>query len=131
MPTKKAPIDHIAEAKRYLQNARDILREKGGKDDGFYSDPKYVRMAGNTAYGGVLVALDAIVPKPPKGRKSEEHYRQGIASNQKMVKLFGAVYNHLHLLMGYDGDLTATTAQTGLKLANEIIDMVAVRLPKP
>ena len=31
----------IKEAERYLQNARQILSEKAGKDGGYYSDPKY------------------------------------------------------------------------------------------
>jgi hypothetical protein len=39
----------IQEAKRYLANAKEILSEKAGKDGNYYSDSKYVKMAGNTA----------------------------------------------------------------------------------
>ena len=54
---KKNPIE---EAKRYLQNAKDVLKNNTTVDnDGYYSDSKYVRMAGNTAWNGCLIALDA------------------------------------------------------------------------
>ena len=49
----------IQEAERYLKKARAILSEKAGKDGGYYTDRKYVRMAGHTAWMGVLIALDA------------------------------------------------------------------------
>ena len=39
----------IKEAQRYLDNAREILSTKAEKDGGYYNDPKYVRMAGDTA----------------------------------------------------------------------------------
>jgi hypothetical protein len=48
----------ISEAKHYVENARTILKEKGLKEDRYYQDPKYVKMAGHTAYTGILVALD-------------------------------------------------------------------------
>lgn len=48
----------IKEAERYLLNAKQILSEKAGKDGNYYENPKYVKMAGNTAWSGVLVALD-------------------------------------------------------------------------
>jgi hypothetical protein len=41
----------IREAERYLQNAKQILSEKAEKDGDYYNDSKYVRMAGNTAWG--------------------------------------------------------------------------------
>ena len=49
----------IKEAERYLANARQILSEKAEKDGNYYNDSKYVRMAGNTMWNGVLIALDA------------------------------------------------------------------------
>jgi len=57
-----AQLKHpIREAERYLQNARQILSEKAEKDGDYYNDPKYVKMAGDTAWKGVLVALDAVL----------------------------------------------------------------------
>ena len=49
----------IQEAERYIQNARQLLSEKAGKDGDYYTDKKYIKMAGHTAWCGVLVALDA------------------------------------------------------------------------
>ena len=45
---KKDPIE---EARRYVQNAHDVLRDFGdlNTETGRYEDPKYVRAAGNTA----------------------------------------------------------------------------------
>ena len=51
----------IYEAERYLQNAREILSEKAGKEGDYYSDRKYVKMAGHTAWCGVLLALDGVL----------------------------------------------------------------------
>ena len=51
-------MKHITEAYRYLDNAKEILREKAQKEDRYYKDAKYVKMAGNTAYNGVFVALN-------------------------------------------------------------------------
>jgi hypothetical protein len=51
-------VDSILEAKRYLGNAKEILREKALKDDGYCQDSKYVKMAGHTAYTGILIAFD-------------------------------------------------------------------------
>lgn len=119
--------EEIKEAKRYLVNAKEILREKAGKKDRFYADKKYVRMAGNTAYNGVLEALDTIVPAPPKGkRKSIEHYQQYLAKkDKKMLALLNDAYNTLHLAMGYDGNLNALVVKGGLDTAGEIIDYVS------
>ena len=76
--------EELKEAKRYLVNAKEILKEKAGKKDRFYADKKYVKMAGNTAYNGVLEALDIIVPPPPKGkRRSITHYQEYLA--QKVI----------------------------------------------
>ena len=64
-------MKHIIEAHRYLENAKEILRDKAQKEDGLYKDEKYVKMAGNTAYSGLLVALDGLFGIKKKGRKEE------------------------------------------------------------
>ena len=60
----------VEEARRYISNAKDILKKKAKKEDGYYQDKKYIRMAGNTAYNGVLEALDALITEKLKGRKT-------------------------------------------------------------
>ena len=122
--SKTAGADVIIEAKRYLTNAREILKTKAGNGvPGYYADAKYVKMACHTAWGGVLVALDAKIPPPPKGtRKSVDVYKQYLSTrNKKVLNDFVSAYNYLHLLGGYDGDLNKKTAQTGIELAENII----------
>lgn len=46
------------EALRYVDNSKTILSEKDKKEGKFYSDKKYGKMAGNTLWNGVLIALD-------------------------------------------------------------------------
>jgi RsiW-degrading membrane proteinase PrsW (M82 family) len=118
----------IDEAKRYLSNAKDILREKGLKEDGFYKDRKYVKMAGHTAYTGVLVALDSILGNKRKGRKSVDWYKEGLsARDKKMLNIFLAAYDVVHLSMSYDGVLSAAVSKEGFELAEQIINWAEQR----
>jgi hypothetical protein len=55
--------DNLQEARRYLNNAKEILREKARKEGDHYQDKKYVRLAGHAAYSGVLIALDGLLGK--------------------------------------------------------------------
>ncbi len=122
------PID---EARRYLDNARAILSEKARKDGDLYQDKKYVRMAGNTMYNGLLVALDELLGAKKKGRKDVDWYRTGLhALDKKALDRFNALYEVLHLTLGYDGNLFVTTSQNALKQSRELIDWVAIRLDK-
>lgn len=118
----------ILEAKRYVENARTILREKAIKEDDRYTDKKYVKLAGHAAYTGVLVALDGFFGVKKKGRKDVGWYQEQLASVDKMLlNNFASAYELLHLSMSYDGTLEAVVAQTGLKRADEIIQWVEQR----
>jgi hypothetical protein len=118
-------MEHIIEARRYLDNARTILKEKAILEDNYYQDKKYVRMAGHTAYTGILVALDGLFEHKGKKRKSKEWYIDQLAQrNKKMVQLFEDCYDILHLLMGYDGSKNMKVAKEGLKTAEQLIDWV-------
>jgi hypothetical protein len=112
----------------YLENARDILKEKAKKNGEFYTYRKYVKMAGHTAWAGVLLALDHLMDKYQfkiKGRKDVNDYRTFIASvNKKMLNYFNSSYEYLHLFMGYDGNLDIITSKHGLDLAQKLIDWV-------
>lgn len=119
----------ISESMRYIDNARDILREKAQKEDGLYQDKKYVKMAGHTAYVGVLVALDELLGVKKRGRKSIEWYKSELAKMDKKVSsTFSNVYDTLHLALSYDGNQDAELAQNGLKRAEQIIHWVDTRL---
>ncbi len=121
-------MDDLKEAKRYLENARTILSEKAHKENGLYQDRKYVRMAGNTAYSGVLVALDTLLENKKKGRKDVSWYEKQLAGfDKRLMYSFLAAHDTLHLAMGYDGNLDVDVVQAGLDQAEYIIDWVEQR----
>jgi len=117
----------IREAERYLQNARDILSEKAGKDGGFYTDRKYVKMAGNTAWNGVLVALDAVLPvraNLKKGQRPDfQDYQEAISKrDRKMPRELYNAYELLHKSLGYDGITDYKVIQLSLNKAKILLD---------
>ena len=121
-------MKHIIEAHRYLENAKEILREKAQKEDGVYKDRKYVKMAGHTAYSGVLVALDGLFGIKKKGRKSVLWYQEELGKlDKKVLNNFNIVYDTLHLSMAYDGNLSVVISNEGLKQAEQIINWVETR----
>ncbi|MCF2487278.1 DUF5618 family protein [Dyadobacter sp. CY347] len=118
----------VQEAKRYLDNAKEILKEKAKKEDGFYQDKKYVKLAGHAAYTGVLVALDSLLGKKTKGRKSVEWYQNELSKvDKKVLTTFNDAYDTLHLAMSYDGNRSADVSKTGIKLAESLINWVETR----
>ena len=121
-------MDTIIEATRYIDNAKELLRDKALKEDKYYTDAKYVKMAGNTAYNGVLLALDGLLGVKKKGRKSVEWYKEELGKmDKKMGNAFSTVYNTLHLDMGFVGLLSVKIANVGLEEAETIINWVATR----
>ena len=122
----KPLANQIKEAERYLDNAKQILSEKAGKEGYFYSDPKYVKMAGNTAWNGILVALDATLDvrsKLKKGARPDVHdYQKALlAKDKNMYSFFTSAYETLHKFMGYDGTLKYKIVQSGLEDAKTIV----------
>jgi hypothetical protein len=120
------PQPHIEEARRYIENAKQILTDKAGKVGKFYSDKKYVRMAGNTAWNGILEAVDGTFDVRASMKKDQrpdvKDYQQVIGKrNQSKLKLFIAAYDTLHKALGYDGNLSVTIVKEGLSEAEEII----------
>jgi hypothetical protein len=119
----------IVEARRYLDNAREILTDKAQKEDGIYQDQKYVKMAGHTAYVGVLVALDSFLGKKGEGRKDVDWYKQQLSVlDKKLLGRFLAVYDTLHLSMSYDGNPSALVARAGFEEAEVIIHWLENRM---
>ncbi|MDR2691164.1 MAG: DUF5618 family protein [Dysgonamonadaceae bacterium] len=117
----------IREAEHYLQNARQILSEKAGKDGDYYSDDKYVKMAGNTAWNGVLVALDAVLDIRSGLKKRQrlefKDYQAAIAKkDSKMPRVLLNAYDLLHKSLGYDGITDYNVVQTSLGYAKTILD---------
>jgi hypothetical protein len=121
-------MNHIAEANRYIENAKDILKTKASKEDGYYKDTKYVKMAGHTAYAGVLVALDGVLGNKKKGRKSVDWYKDELAKlDKKMLQAFVSAYDTLHLAMSYDGNPNVMASNAGIKDAESIINWATSR----
>jgi len=129
-------IDTYTEAMRYIENAKEILSTKTGKEDRFYADPKYVKMACNTAYNGVLLALNDLfkykgieIPKNKQKKRDSlrvEFYREQLAKmNKSILNEFNeSAYPNLHEYGGYDGNLQVDISQNGIKSAVLIIEWV-------
>ena len=127
-------VDPVEEARRYVRNAKDILNEKGKLDTEcrHYTDRKYVRMAGNTLWNGVLLILEAVfhVKKNKRSRANITDYEKIIAErDRKLLELVNDGYDMLHISMGYDGVGMKVFCQEGIRLANLIIDRCATMLP--
>lgn len=119
----------LATPRRYVENARSLLREKACKEEGYYQDTKYVRLAGHAAYSGVLLALNRILGVKQKGRKSVEWYKEELGKiDRRALTTFVAAYDTLHLSMSYDGNPDAKVALAGLEQADQLIEWVALRL---
>ena len=119
--------DPVSDARRYVQNAKDILCEKAdlNPETQYYRDKKYVRMAGNTLWNGVLLILDAVfhVRKNKRNRPDISDYQKIIAQrDQKLLDHVNVGYEVMHLSMGYDGILKKSICNDGIEIANNIID---------
>jgi len=125
----KALLDN---AVQHLENAQQILKKQGKKEGRFYTDNKYVSIAGHTAYRGVLLALNELMKQHGIKKKTCKHvddYRDFIAKiDRKVLNYFNTVYNILHLDMGYDGIGEVNTVKSGLECAEEIILWVNKKL---
>ena len=122
----------IQEAERYIQNARQMLSEKAGKDGDFYTDRKYVKLAGHSAWCGVLLAIDAALGVKTGLRKSQrpdiKDYQDAVSKvDRKMSRHLMSSYDTLHKSLGYDGNLNYKVVQIGLNEAQEIIDWAGKR----
>jgi len=121
----------IKEAYRYLSNAKELLEEKAIRENGVYRDQKYVKMAGHTAYTGVLYALDQVITPPTKKakRKSVEFYREFLSKyDKKLLTEFNNLYDTLHLSLGYDGNTNFRIVKAGMLMAKEFIAKIDLRL---
>ena len=123
---KEITMDPVAEARRYVDNAHTLLKEKADLDPETqcYHDRKYVRMAVNTLWNGMLLILNATFHiNKRKGRLTIDDYRNIVGKrDQKLLDYVNAAYDLMHLAMGYDGILEKSVCQKGIQLANKIID---------
>lgn len=123
----KKKNDPIAEARRYVDNARKTLSENGELDVELnrYDDDKYVRAAGNYLWLGVLMALDAVfkVRKDRRTRVDINDYREVVGKrDRKLLALMNDGYLTMHLNMNYDGNPAKGVCDDGFRIANTIIN---------
>lgn len=120
--------DNLQEARRYFNNAKEILSEKAKKEGKFYQDKKYVKLAGHAAYSGVLIALDDVFGNKDGGRKSVDWYKEQLAKvDKKALSTFNGAYQTLHLAMSYDGNIVANVSKSGIELADTLITWAETR----
>ena len=122
--------EYYSEANRYMDNAKECLK-KAKKEDDYYQDKKYVKMACAVAYSGLLIALDGFLilkgMDKPKGklRKSIDYYRNNITKIDKKLLLYlNSAYNILHLSGYYDGEKDVRVINVGLDTAYKIIEKI-------
>ena len=127
---KENPVE---EARRYVENAKAILVEHGELDveTKCYNDRKYVRMAGNTLWNGILLILDAIfhVKSNKTPHPDINDYKMAVNKrDKKLLQFINAGYETIHISMGYDGAIRKGVCDEGFLLANDIIDRCATMI---
>lgn len=125
-------MEAIREARKHIGNAKDFLNNNAKKQHGIYYDKKYVKIAGRTAYTGILLALNELLgEKNRKTPKSEDWYLAEIGKlDRNMPAKFATAHQVLHISMGYGGSQSERIASLGLKEAEKIISWVETRLEK-
>ena len=126
--------DPIQEARRYVANAREVIKKANYDPElKIYMDSKYVKMAGDTLWKGCLIALDSVLNiREGKGRPSIEKYKDAAGKrDRKLLAAILAGYETMHLYMGYDGTKNRDVCNSGFMKANVIIDRCATLCPKP
>jgi len=118
------------EAIRYMDNAKDVLK-KAGKEDDYYLDDKYVKMATGTAYSAVLKALDGyfivkdVKPVKKGSRANKQYYEKNLTVlDKKILKYYETAYRLLHLEGYYEGETYVPTIQSGMNVAYQIIEKI-------
>ena len=124
----------IEEAQRYVENAKQTLKEYGEYDKSLrrYGDRKYVRAAGHYLWNAVLIVMDAIFNVKTKRRPHPDikDYKAAVAArDRKLLALVNDGYDTMHIAMGYDGNQQKDVCDAGFRLANEIIKTCSKMIP--
>jgi hypothetical protein len=118
----------IAEAKRFLKNAKEILSKAEIEYGRIYKDPKITREAAGIAYLAALMAIDGYllsmgVP-PDKLPTSIEEYVSAVKKiprNGKLMANLITAYQNLHIFAYYRGGVGVQMIKEGIKSVEEII----------
>jgi hypothetical protein len=110
----------LSNAQKILIKAKRVLAENAGRDGNFYNNKKYVRMAGKTAWEGVVVGLsESLKIQKESGLKV---YQKILAQNPYYLKLFDNAYETLCWTLGGDGNLDVVIIEEGIRVARELIN---------
>jgi hypothetical protein len=123
MPTQANPIKR---AERYMARAHALLSEKAGRDGRLYSNRKYVKLAGNAAWKGVLVALDAVLDVKSDLKNDQlPYFKDYLAAatkkDEKIYALLLTAHDGLNYAMSGDGNLSYILSQTALSMGKDVI----------
>jgi hypothetical protein len=122
----------IAEAKRFLTNARETIAKSPIDPYGkIYEDSKYIREGAAMAYLAALKAIDGWLigrgtssDKLPKSIDDYWAVRKMIHHNGKFNADLTIVYQNLHIGAYYQGLVEISVIKSGLKVAKEIISIL-------
>ena len=126
----KVQDNPIKEAERYLENSRQILSEKAGKDGDYYDDPKYVRMAGREAWKDVRAALDGLLEVKARREahrqiRFEDSMEAIMQCDPKMSKPLFYTHETLQKVLIGDGNLRCGMVESGMQQAKRVIQWAA------
>ncbi len=140
MPKVKSPEtpkERLELAKRYLRNAKEILKKAGvDKKAGRYEDIKYIVEASATAYAGALEALkslflwEGLIDDTKKLKKVQRFYELLSRSTRLgkdrdlLLKLFDDVYTLLHVSAYYRELQNKKSIDAGFEQVERIIRIV-------
>jgi hypothetical protein len=124
----------MKEALRYLNNAKEILRNTRIEED-VYTDVKPVREALGTAYLAILEAInEGLVEKRGYTKKdlpkSVDEYRKVLKKyyavhNGKLMREFESLYDLLHIAGYYRGLIyRATVVKDAIKDSKQFIEKI-------
>ena len=124
----------MKEAMRYMENAKEILKQSP-IEDRRYKDDKYVKSACGIAYLAILKSIDSYLIKKGLTRKempkSVDAYRKALQEhlkpyNGKLLRQFEDIYDELHIAGYYRGNLhTVDAVKAALKTAEDFIKKVS------
>jgi Domain of unknown function (DUF5618) len=134
--TPRTKTEYLAEAKRKLANAKDILKPVLIEDNR-YQDAKYVQTAAAVAYLAALEAVNAVAPvdaNPSREAECIEEYQDAISKlksqSRPMLNYLNTAYENLHIFAYCRRGTGVGMVKDGLQAVKHMIT-IAEALPDP
>ncbi|MEA5459856.1 DUF5618 family protein [Arcicella sp. LKC2W] len=110
----------FSNAQKILIKAKKILAENTRREGNYYTDKRYVRMAGRTAWQGVIVGLNECLKIQEKSELKV--YQKVLLQNPYFLERFNNAYDTLCNTLGSDGNLNVVIVDEGMRQAKELIN---------